>query len=240
MQEIILAKIAHQRRGDIYSIMQLQQGDKLVMIGDSITDCGRTPAGEGLFEAIGKGYVAQVQALLHVWYPELAIRVINKGTGGNTTRDLKARWQSDVLDLQPDWLSIMIGINDVWRQFDQPLIPESHVYAEEYEQNLRELVVQTKPRLKGLVLMTPYYIEPNKDDAMRAKMDRYGQIVKTIATEYGAVFVDTQAAFDQLTNHMYPGTLAWDRVHPNQVGHMAIARAFLNALGFSWNRDTTM
>jgi lysophospholipase L1-like esterase len=147
---------------------------------------------------------------------------------------LKARWQTDVLDLKPDWLSIMIGINDVWRQYDQPLIPESHVDIEEYEKTLRELVLQTKPLLKGLVLMTPFYIEPNKNDAMRATMDRYGQVVKRIAEELDAVFVDTQAAFDRMLEHIYPATLAWDRVHPGMPGHVTLARAFLDAIGFEW------
>jgi lysophospholipase L1-like esterase len=220
--------------------MQLQKNDTLLMIGDSITDCGRTPAGEGLFEGVGKGYVAQVEALLRVWYPELYIRVINKGTSGNTVRDLKARWQTDVLDLQPDWLSIMIGVNDVWRQFDQPLMIESHVYAEEYEQTLRELITQTRPQLKGLVLMTPFFIEPNTNDAMRTKMDTYSQIVKRVATEYDTLLVDTQTAFDSILNHMYSATIALDRVHPNQIGHMAIARTFLTTLGFNWNRGTDL
>ena len=213
--------------------MLLQPYNKLVFIGDSITDCGRSPSGEGL-DGLGNGYVAQVGALLHTIYPELFIRIINKGTGGNTVRDLKARWQSDVLDLKPDWLSIMIGINDVWRQFDSLLIKESHVYKEEYERTLRELVERTRPQLKGLVLMTPYYIESNRNDAMRAKMDTYGQIVETVAKDYDARFVNTQAALDELLEHVYSSFLARDRVHPTQTGHMVIARAFLNALNFSW------
>jgi lysophospholipase L1-like esterase len=181
--------------------------------------------------------VAQVEALLNVVYPDLSIRVVNRGTGGNTVRDLKARWQRDVLDLKPDWLSIMIGTNDVWRQFDHPLMPELHVYEEEYERTLRELVEQTKPHVKGLILMTPFYLEANRADLMRAKMDIYGNIVKTIATNYDTIFVDTQTAFDYLFEYTYTSTLAGDRVHPNQTGHMVITRALLNALGFSWQSD---
>lgn len=128
----------------------------------------------------------------------------------------------------------MIGINDVWRQFDRPLITEVHVYIDEYECMLRELVAQTRPQLKGLVLMTPFYIEPNWGDAMRARMDAYGQVVKAVASEYDAVFVDTQAAYDQILAHMYPAALAWDRVHPGQAGHTVLARAFLNEIGFDW------
>src|SRR6476646_8582567 len=148
------------------------------MIGDSITDCERArPVGEGLFGAQGKGYVSLVDALLGAVYPQHAIRVVNMGASGNTVRDLKSRWQTDVLDLKPDCLSVMIGTNDIWRQFDIPRQKETHVYPEEYERIYSELLQQTRPQLKGLVLMTPFYMEPNKQDAMRAQMDRYGAIV---------------------------------------------------------------
>ncbi|HLK59562.1 MAG TPA: SGNH/GDSL hydrolase family protein [Chthonomonadaceae bacterium] len=215
--------------------MKLEPGSKLVMIGDSITDCERArPVGEGLFGAQGKGYVSLVDALLGAVYPREAIRVVNMGTSGNTVRDLKARWQTDVLDLNPDWVSIMIGDNDVWRQFDLPRQPETHVYPEEYAATLEELVTQTLPKVKGLVLMTPFYIEPNPQDAMRAQMDRYGEIVRQLAQKHNTLFVDTQAAFHAALQHYYPATLGWDRVHPNHIGHMILARAFLQALSFVW------
>src|SRR5438128_704275 len=111
------------------------------MIGDSITDSDRArPVGEGLFSAQGRGYVSYVDALLNAVYPQHRIRVVNMGISGNTVRDLKARWETDVLALQPDWLSIMIGDNDVWRQFDMPWQKEVHVLPEEYEATLAELV----------------------------------------------------------------------------------------------------
>ncbi|MCA0757823.1 SGNH/GDSL hydrolase family protein [Paenibacillus sp. N4] len=217
--------------------MLLEPKSKLVMIGDSITDCERArPYGEGLFGAIGKGYVSLVDALLTAAYPELGIRVVNMGTSGNTVRDLSARWQSDVLDLKPDWLSVMIGINDVWRQYDLPAQTEQHVYIEEYEQTLEQLIARTRPQLQGLVLMTPFYIEPNGADPMRSTMDQYGKVVKSLAAKYDARFVDTQAAFNRVMAHIYPATLAWDRVHPNMAGHAVLARAFLQAVGYDYNR----
>ncbi|MEF3311599.1 SGNH/GDSL hydrolase family protein [Paenibacillus sp. GYB004] len=218
--------------------MLVQPNSRLVMIGDSITDCGRArPVGEGRGTEYGNGYVSVVNALLSAVYAGRHIRVINVGSSGNTVRDLKARWQTDVLDLKPDWLSIMIGINDVWRQYDMPNFSEKHVGIEEYEQTLRELIASVQPSLKGLILMTPFYIEPNPEDAMRGAMDRYGAVVAKLAAETGAVFVDTQKAFDAVLNHYYPGALAWDRVHPNLTGHTVLAHAFLNAIGFQWNGD---
>ncbi|WP_159887502.1 SGNH/GDSL hydrolase family protein [Paenibacillus puerhi] len=216
--------------------MLFAKHDKLVMIGDSITDCGRKrPYGEGRNDAYGSGYVSAVNALLQSTYPELMVRIVNMGISGNTVRDLQARWDTDVLDLKPDWVSIMIGINDVWRQFDQPQITESHVYMEEYRETLDALVAVTKPQVKGIILLTPFYIEPNPEDAMRGKMDEYGQVVKETAARHDAVLVDVQAALAPLLAHRYPASLAWDRVHPDLTGHMAIARAFLDGVGFAWS-----
>ena len=205
------------------------------MIGDSITDAGRAqPIGEGLGETLGRGYVSLIDSLLGATYPDLGIRVVNMGTSGNNVRDLQRRWQTDVLDLKPDWLSVMIGANDVWRQFDLPWQPETHVLPDEYERTLDVLIAQTAPTVQGLVLMTPFYIEPNPADAMRARMDEYGAIVRRLSEKHGTFFVDTQAAFDEVLTAYYPATLGWDRVHPTQVGHMVIARAFLKAIDFVW------
>jgi len=215
--------------------MKIRKGQKLVMIGDSVTDCGRTqPVAEGLFDPLGRGYVTQVEALLGATTPELGIRVVNVGTSGNTVRDLKNRWERDVLALKPDWLSVLIGINDVWRQFDIPRITEAHVGLREYERTLDELLQRTRPNLKGLVLLTPYYIESSRRDAMRRRMDAYGAVVKKLAKRHDAVLVDLQAAFDRLLRHQHSAAISWDRIHPNQIGHMTIARAFLSAIGYQW------
>jgi len=217
--------------------LKLAPRSKLVMVGDSITDAGRArPVGEGRGDALGHGWVMMVDALLGAVYPEQWIRVVNQGISGNTVRDLDARWQTDVLDLAPDWVSIMIGANDVWRQFDSPRQPEKHVPIDEYEKTLEELVRSTLARVRGIVLITPYYIEPNPADAMRAAMDRYGAVVRRLAAKHGTLLVDSQAAFDAALKTYYPATLNWDRVHPDHVGSMVLARAFVSAIGFDWER----
>lgn len=213
--------------------MKISPNSKLLFIGDSITDCDRAkPKGEGLFGALGKGYVALVDATFGAVCPEKKIRIVNMGTSGNTVRDLKTRWQTDVIAQKPDWVAVMIGINDVWRQHDLPLMPETHVYPDEYAATLDALVAQTQPAVQGIILMTPYYLEPNRQDRMRARMDEYGRLVEQIATRHQTLFVDTQAAFDHVLQHTYPATLAWDRVHPTLTGHMILARAFLAGIGF--------
>lgn len=219
--------------------MIIQPDSKLVMIGDSITDCGRSqPRGEGLFEANGTGYVSIVDGLLTATSPADRIRIVNMGTSGNTVRELAKRWQKDVLDLSPDWVSVFIGINDVWRHFDTPLLKDGQVHHDEYAETLDTLVKQTRPLVKGLILMTPYFIEPNRHDAMRQMMTQYGNTVKALAEKYDAVLVDTQAAFDAVLVDLHPMTLAWDRIHPTRAGHVILARAFLNAIGYEWSPKT--
>jgi len=215
--------------------MLIDPHSKLLMIGDSITDCGRgQPVGESVKDGLGNGYVSMVNALLTSTYPAHHIRVMNTGTSGNTVLDLAARWEQDVLALRPDWLSVMIGINDVWRQFDSPLQTEWHVPLDVYTATLEKLIAQTRPQVRGLVLMSPYLIEPNKNEPMRAMMDTYGAAMRQVAMRHRAIFVDTQTAFDAVLKDIHPMTLAWDRVHPDQVGHMVIARAFLEAISFKW------
>lgn len=212
--------------------MLLEKNQTLLMIGDSVTDMGRArPVGEGLHNPMGTGYPLFVRALLESSYPELNIHTINMGESGNNVLDLANRWQRDVFDLAPDWLTILIGINDVWRQFDCPAIPKTHVYLEEYTRTLDDLVARTLPRVKGILLMTPYFMETNRNDPMRAAMDRYGAAVKAISEKYGTLFLDTQALFDDLFQHMYSANVAWDRVHPNATGAMLLARGLLHRLG---------
>jgi len=206
---------------------------KLLFIGDSITDCGREhPVGQRLESSLGAGYVSFVDSILGAAAPEIPVRVLNTGISGNRVTDLEARWQTDVLDLEPNWLSVMIGINDVWRQFDaEP--GADQVEPEQYESVYRGLLAKTRPQLDGLVLMTPYFLETNREDPMRVRMDAYGAITKKLAAEFDAICVDTQAAFDHYLAHQPTQSLCADRVHPNGVGHMILARSFLSAVGLS-------
>lgn len=215
--------------------MLFQNGDRVVFTGDSVTDFERKrPVGEGLWEGVGTGYVRLIHTLLNAMHPEEVIRISNTGTSGDNIVALEARWQQEVLDLKPDWVSVMIGINDVWRRFDEPDIFEGHIAPERYEAIYRSLIERTLPKVKGMILMTPYFMEPNRQDPMRRAMDEMGAIVKKLAGEYELPCVDTQQVFDRYFEHRHPDYIAWDRVHPNQVGAMLLARAFLKTVGFEW------
>jgi lysophospholipase L1-like esterase len=210
--------------------VKIRPGSRLVFIGDSVTDCGRLrPRGEGSPASLGQGYVALVAEAVESQRPNPPITLTNMGISGNTVRDLASRWDSDVLALKPDWLSVMIGINDVWRQFDG-IDNAAAVMPEEFERTYDGLIRRTSPLLKELVLMTPYFMQKSKTVPMRRRMDEYGTIVRELARKHSALLVDTQAAFDSAMEGNAFEALAPDRVHPSPLGHAVLAQAFLDAI----------
>ncbi len=212
--------------------------DRIVFAGDSVTDMGsKTPVGEGLFDNLGRSYVRILDNMLGTFYPEVRVRVTNSGISGNTSRDLLSRFDRDVLDLKPDYISICIGINDVWRQFDSPAIASDWVLPEEYEDNLRTMIEKSKEVARGVFVMTPYYMEPNPTDPMRARMDEYGKICKRLAEEYNCEFIDLQSMFNRYFAYRHSSYIAWDRIHPNQIGATLIAREFLSHCDFDYSHN---
>lgn len=215
--------------------MIFQNMDRIVFAGDSVTDMGSTnPVGEGLFDSLGQGYVRMVDNMLAACYPQIKVRVTNSGISGNTSRDLLARFDRDVVALNPDWVSICIGINDVWRQFDTPAIPDGQVLPEEYERNMETMILKVRDRVKGVFILSPYIMEPNSADMMRSRMNEYVEICRRVAEKHGCVFVDFQKMYEDYCSIRHSCFIAWDRIHPNEVGATLMAREFLNHCGFSW------
>ncbi len=212
--------------------MKIAPGSRLLFIGDSVTDCDRArPVGAGSHGALGHGYVAEIDSALGASVPAPAIQVANMGISGNTVRNLAERWETDVMGLRPDWLSVMIGINDVWRQFDARTAAAAEaVMPEEFELTYDRLIARVRPGLKGLVLMSPFYVQDLRSDPMRARVDEYGAIVSELSRKHGAIFVDAQAAIDAALERAYYSIIAGDRVHPTPEGHRILARAFLGAV----------
>ena len=216
--------------------MIFEHMDRIVFAGDSITDMGsKQPVGEGLFDNTGRSYVRIIENMLACYYPEIYLRVTNSGISGNTSRDLIERWDRDVIALNPQWVSICIGVNDVWRQFDSPAMSDKAVQPDEYRDNLIKMIESVKDKVKGIFLMAPYYMEPNSNDAMRARMDEYGRICRELAEKYGCIFIDLQEMFNKYFKHRHSSFIAWDRVHPNQIGATIIAREFLKHCDFDYN-----
>lgn len=216
--------------------MFFEKQSKWLFIGDSVTDAGRDYQRRvGSFDSLGQGYVAIIAQALTALYPEKEIMVINQGINGHKVTDLEARWHQDVLRLNPDYVSIMIGINDVWRHFDQRFVhPNDLVDLETFRRTYQDLVEQTKSQVKQIVLMSPFMFENNLSDPMFAKLAEYQAVVKQLARENNLLYVDIQAAVNQYLKVQSSYILSNDRVHPNQNGHFLLAHTWLKALQFDW------
>jgi lysophospholipase L1-like esterase len=208
-----------------------QNGETVVFIGDSITDCGR----RGERAPFGDGYVRGAVDLITARYPERNLRFFNEGIGGNTVQHLRARWESDVLEHRPDWVSVKIGINDLHRTLDRT--PEA-VAPERFEPLYRECLQFTRAHTNArLVLIDPFYIssEPvpgSREAAVLAHLPAYLAVVEQLAAEFDALHVRTHAAFQQQLRFRPAAAFCPEPVHPFPSGHMVIAHELLGALGW--------
>jgi lysophospholipase L1-like esterase len=208
--------------------MLFEAKQKIVFIGDSITEADRQTTAQ----PYGNGYVSMIRNFLVARYPERALVIVNKGVGGNTIRDLDKRWEKDVIAERPTWLSVCIGINDVWRHFEGD--SKQAVPLEEFLSTLRRLLKRAQDATGAkLILAEPYMIEKDPNNLMRRLMTLYVQSIDSLAAEFKATQVHTQAAFDAALASTKPADWASDHFHPNAAGHAVIALEFLRTLGFA-------
>lgn len=206
--------------------IQFLPRQKLLFIGDSITDAGRSRS-----FPYGDGYVRVCQRWLQAAYPELNLSIINRGVSGDTTQDLLNRWDRDAIQPQPDWLFIKIGINDVWSVFE--MIYREGIDLENFERNYRSLIDRTQSHTHAqIILIEPFLVEENQDDNFRTVLSNYQNIIAKLAEDYSFALVNLQQAFDKGLNNQPSEYWAEDRVHPTPVGHTLIALEVLKACGF--------
>jgi acyl-CoA thioesterase-1 len=181
----------------------------VVFAGDSVTDCGRRTDPDGL----GDGYVREVYDDLGAGRPT----IVNAGISGHRAADLAARWATDVLAHDPSLVSILIGINDTWRRYDEddPTTPE------DFEASYRALL---DPLSCPVVLMEPFLL-PVKDgqEEWREDLDSKLDVVRKLAVEYGAILVPTDVELTKQAASVGAAALAGDGVHPSAAGHRALA-----------------
>ncbi|WP_226537008.1 SGNH/GDSL hydrolase family protein [Fictibacillus halophilus] len=190
---------------------------KIIFIGDSITASNKNTDPERL----GNGYVRMIKEVL----PE-DVKVINKGVNGHRVTDLAFRWERDVIDQEPDLLTVSIGINDVWRQLDSPDLTQ--VDISKFEEIYRELLAQL-PATTKLVLMEPTIIKENPQSQGNQMLNPYVEIVRKLAVEFDAVLVPTHDVFiDHLTKKP-DVSLTTDGVHMRKKGNELMAKAWLKA-----------
>jgi lysophospholipase L1-like esterase len=215
-----------------YGLPKFKKGSRLLFQGDSITDMkwGRNQKDRNHY--LGHSYVYLIAARLGVDMPEAQLEFFNRGMSGHKVRDLKARWQKDAIEMKPDWLSILIGINDVGRTVtkDKGL--------DEWEADYRFILDASRKANADLklVLLDPFVLASGgltNQSAFKAKrdiVDKLCEIVPRLAKDYGAVHVNTQEVFDEAAQAVNPQQWIWDGVHPLPQGHELIARNWLQAV----------
>ena len=210
--------------------LPVRDGQTVVFMGDSITDC----ACRVHHPPYGDGYVNLLVNLIRARHPQRDIAFHNVGVSGESTDELRQRWADDVIALKPDWLSMMVGINDCQRYlFDvgkPPVSPQR--FAENYEVLLARTVEQTSARI---LLMDPFYVTTETDaDERRGQvmqtLPKYIEVVHEMAERFDAVHIPLHELFMKHLRHRPPRALAGDAVHPTPLGHAILATAWLQAM----------
>ncbi len=209
--------------------LAIPRGQTVLFTGDSITDCGRRKE----HQPLGCGYVRMAVDLIRAEQPDDDRAWVNTGIGGNTVRMLFDRWTDDVIRYRPDWLSVMIGINDCNRWLSGgENAPSPEEYAELYETILDRATRETGAKL---VLMQPFYISSAsagdvahgyRGRVMEA-LPKYIEATDRLAARFDARLVRTHEMFQrQLDAGRTVSDFGGDPVHPNQTGHLLMAHAW--------------
>lgn len=198
---------------------------KLLFIGDSITAAGLAEDPEH----IGTGYVRLIHDYLKVSNLRNPIQIINKGIGGDRVIDLAARWARDVITHTPDYLSVSIGINDVWRQLDHK--NTDHVYPDRFEKVYTQLLTEVKAQMDTqLILMEPTIIDEIIDSEGNKKLVPYVDIIHKLADTFDAILIPTHEAFLNYLKKDGSYRLTTDGVHMTSAGNTLMAKTWLTKM----------
>lgn len=203
----------------------LHKGERIVFLGDSITQAGVGP----------RGYVTLIRKALADIHPDLRIEVIGAGISGNKVPDLQRRLQRDVLDRKPTLVVVYIGINDVWHGAANPAKGTS---KEKYEEGLKDVIDRMTAAGARVILCTPSVIGEKADgsNGLDGRLDEYAAISRRVAKEKKLPLCDLRKAFLARLKKDNPdnkakGVLTTDGVHLNDAGNRFVAAAVLAMLG---------
>ena len=201
--------------------------------GDSITDCSRDR--QNHFHK-GRGYATMVSGILNVEFP-YQYTIYNRGITGNSSNDLYARRQEDIFDLKPDYMSLLIGVNDVWGE----IVYGKGIPAETYEKTICSLIDELKEKFPNIkiMLLEPFVLPglatenteefPDRWERFYGLVCRHAETAKRIAEKYNLVFVPLQDMFTKVNEGAPAGYWCRDGVHPTDAGHELIKREWLKA-----------
>lgn len=227
----------HAADAETARLPSFKPGSRLVFIGDSITDMkwGRDESDRNHY--LGHSYVFLLAARLGVDMPEAALEFFNRGISGNRLANLRRRWERDAVEMKPDLLSVLVGVNDVHGNLDD-------LDVGQWENDFRQALDSSRkanPELR-LVLIDPFVLAsgrlkpPEEYRRWRSQTDRLGEVVTRLAKEFDATHVPMQKVFDQAARDVSPEHWIWDGIHPLPPGHELIARTWLETVATRWPR----
>ena len=210
----------------------LSKNNIILFQGDSITDSGRNREDNSFnsARALGSGYPMLAGAKLLEKYASLELKVFNKGVSGNKVYQLAERWDADCLDIKPDILSILIGVNDLWHKVNGQYNGTVDIYRNDYSA-LLERTKKALPNVK-LIICEPFAVSGIKavDNKWYPEFFGYQEVARAIAAQFDATFIPYQKIYDE-AQKIAPGVY-WtdDGVHPTLAGAQLMAKSWLAAI----------
>lgn len=212
----------------------LKKGDVIVFQGDSITDAGRDKKRQDMpndTAAFGRGYPSLLGKQLLADYPDLDLKIYNRGISGHKVPQLDARWQKDTIDLKPAVLSILIGVNDMWHKMNGRYDGTVKDYGEQFA----ALLKRTQKELPNvrIVVCEPFALRCGAiNDTWFPEFDQRRALAKKVAEDAGVEFVPFQSMFDKaIAAGTEPAHWARDGVHPTPEGHALMAKTWREVTG---------
>ncbi len=203
-----------------------KENDLILFTGDSITDCHRDRENP---DSLGMGYVAMICGRLGLDHPGLNLKFRNTGISAERTCDLLKRWDRDCIALQPNWVSLLVGVNNVYYRYDRDDPTPIDSFESEYRQLLQQIKDNTAARL---ILCSPFQLPINDFvKGMREDLDPKIAVIKKLAAVFDAIWVDFDAAFVAAQQRHIPSYWADDGVHPSIAGHALMAETWLGVVG---------
>lgn len=209
----------------ICSFKMIKDNSVIVFQGDSVTDSGRTY--DRAENDMGVGYPQKVKEFVQTFFADKNITVLNRGISGNRAIDLRNRWDEDCIDLKPDYVSILIGINDTWRRYDA----NNPTTAQAYEDNYRNILERTKKANPDCqVIMLEPFIIPSDETKLVWYEDLYEKqlAARKLSREFNTIYIPLDGFFASSSIKTAPAVWSEDGVHPTDAGHSLIARLWID------------
>ena len=233
LPEIVKAAMPESAGENVVPRYDLTKGAVILFQGDSITDAGRNRGEEAVpnsLSQLGTGYALFTAASILANHPEKDLNLYNRGISGNKVFQLAERWKKDCIELRPDILSILIGVNDFWHKKTGGYTGTIETYATDYQ----NLILRTKkalPEVK-IVILEPFIIHGGTalDNTWENDFAPYRIAAGKIASDNNLIFVPLQSVFNEALKHAPADYWGKDGVHPSMAGAQLMAQAWLKAV----------